>query len=151
MKQSIPMDSLLGLIFALGGIAILSQALTLQSLPGMNVGPGLFPSIVGAGMALMGAGLVVQGWLTRNDPDEDEAPPLFTWFAAGVVAVILGAIFLMPFLGFLICGTVFSFIVVLMSGGRWLPALIYSPIATGAIYALFTLALRVPLPRGLLG
>lgn len=151
MKQSIPMDSVLGLVFALSGLAILSQALMLHPLPGMNVGPGLFPSIVGFGMALMGAGLAVQGWLTRGDPDEDDAPPLLTWFAAGVVAVLIGAILLIPFLGFLIAGTIFSIAVVLMSGGRWLPALVFSPIATGAIYALFTMGLRVPLPRGFLG
>ena len=38
-----------------------------------------------------------------------------------------------------------------MSGGRWLSAIIFSPIATYAIYAMFTYGFRVPLPRGLLG
>ncbi len=150
MKRSIPMDSVLGLLFALGGAAILAHALTLPALPGMAVGPGLFPAIVGVGMAVMGAALVVQGWLTRDVP-EDDAPPLVTVFAIGIVAVIAAAVVVMPWLGFLVAGTLFSVVVVLMSGGRWLPALIFSPIATAAIYFLFTMALRVPLPRGLLG
>ena len=116
----------------------------------MNVGPGLFPSIVGGGMALMGIALTVQGWLVRDEPEED-APPLVTWFAVGIVVAIAVVIFAMPYLGFLVAGTIFSFVIVLISRGGWLPALIFSPIATATIYYLFTWALCVPLPRGLLG
>ena len=150
MKRSIPMDSVLGLLFALGGAAILQQALNLHPLPGMNVGPGLFPSIVGGAMALMGIALTVQGWLVRDEPEE-EAPPLVTWFAVGIVVAIAVVIFAMPYLGFLVAGTIFSVVIVLLSKGGWLSALIFSPIATATIYYLFTVALRVPLPRGLLG
>src|SRR5690606_18066897 len=95
MRQSFPMDSALGVVFALVGAAILQQALKMHPLPGMNVGPGLFPSIVGAGMALMGVALTIQGWIVRNVP-EDEPPPLLTWFAIGIVAVLGATIFIMP-------------------------------------------------------
>ncbi|MDP2779125.1 tripartite tricarboxylate transporter TctB family protein [Devosia sp.] len=144
------MDSVLGVIFALGGAAILQQALNLHPLPGMSVGPGLFPSIVGGAMGLLGVVLAVQGWLVPDDP-EDEAPPLVTWFAAGIVASLIALIFATPVLGFLVAGTIFAFVVVMISKGGWLAALIFSPIATGAVYFLFTLVLRVSLPRGLLG
>ncbi|SFV38700.1 putative tricarboxylic transport membrane protein [Devosia crocina] len=150
MRRSIPIDSVLGVLFALGGAAILQQALTMQSLPGMNVGPGFFPSIVGGGMALLGIALAVQGWLVPDDPEE-EAPPLATWFAVWIVMAIAAAIFAMPMLGFLIAGTIFSFAIVMLSRGGLVPALIFSPIATASVYFLFTLVLRVPLPRGLLG
>ncbi|ODT66872.1 MAG: hypothetical protein ABS75_25130 [Pelagibacterium sp. SCN 63-23] len=144
------MDSALGVVFALGGAAILQQALTLPSLPGMNVGPGLFPSIVGTAIALLGIALAIQGWLTRDEPEE-ESPPLLTWFAVGIVVATIGVILLMPVLGFLVAGTLFSVVIVLMSGGGWLSALIFSPIATAVIYFLFTAVLRVPLPHGFLG
>jgi putative tricarboxylic transport membrane protein len=144
------LDSALGVIFALGGAAILQQALTMQALPGMNVGPGLFPSIVGSGMAIMGVALAFQGWIVR-DRAEGEAQPLVTWYALGVVAALGATIFAMPYLGFLVTGTVFAAVIVLMSGGKWLSALIFSPLATAAIYYLFTMIFRVPLPRGLLG
>lgn len=150
MRQSFTMDSVLGVIFALGGAAILQQALTMQPLPGMNVGPGLFPSIVGVGMAIMGVALAIQGWIQRGVP-EDDAPPLVTWFAVGVVVALGVTILVMPYLGFLIAGTLFSVVIVLISGGKWLSAIIFSPIATAAIYYLFVTAMRVPLPRGLLG
>lgn len=150
MKQTIPMDSALGVIFALGGAAILQQALTMHTLPGMNVGPGLFPSIVGSGMAIMGVALTIQGWIVRDTP-EDDAPPLVTWFAVGIVAALVATILLMPHLGFLITSTLFAAAVVLMSGGRWLSAIIFSPIATGIVYLVFMSGFRVPLPRGILG
>lgn len=150
MRQSFPMDSALGVVFALGGAAILQQALTMQALPGMNVGPGLFPSIVGAGMAIMGVALTIQGWMVRDTP-EDEAQPLVTWFALAIVASLVATIFAMPFLGFLITGTIFSVVIVLMSGGKWLSAIIFSPIASASIYFLFMSGFRVPLPRGILG
>lgn len=144
------MDCALGVVFALGGAAILQQALTMHALPGMNVGPGLFPSIVGFGMAIMGVALTIQGWLVR-DALEDDAPPFVTLFAVGIIAAFAGAILIMPHAGFLIAGTIFSIVVVLMSGGKWLSALIFSPIAASAIYFTFTAIMRVPLPRGILG
>lgn len=150
MRQSFPMDSALGLIFALGGAAILQQALTMQSLPGMNVGPGLFPSIVGAGMAIMGVALTVQGWIVR-DPPEDESQPLVTWFAIAIVGALAATILAMPYLGFLVAGTLFAAGIVLLSGGKWLSAVIFSPIAAAVIYFTFTAVMRVPLPRGILG
>jgi len=151
MTRTLPTDSILGLCFTLGGAAIFAHALTLTPLPGMNVGPGLFPAIVGAGMALMGAALTIQGWLTRGIAAEGEAPPLITWFAVGIVVATAAVTFAMPYLGFLVAGTLYAVVIVLMSGGRWPAALIFSPIATATIYYLFTLALRVPLPRGLMG
>ena len=98
----------------------------------------------------MGIALTIQGWLVRDEPEED-APPLVTWFAVGIVAAIAAVIFAMPYLGFLVAGTIFSVVIVLLSKGGWLSALIFSPIATATIYYLFTWAMRVPLPRGLLG
>ncbi|MCZ4345470.1 tripartite tricarboxylate transporter TctB family protein [Devosia neptuniae] len=150
MFRTLSFDSILGVLFALLGTAIVQQATGLHPLPGMNVGPGLFPTIVGGAMALLGAVLAVQGWLTKADP-EDDAPKLFTWFAMGIVLAIIAVILAMPVLGFLVSGTLFAAAIVLLSGGRWLSALIFSPIATAAIYFLFTSALRVSLPHGILG
>jgi len=151
MKSVIPMDSVLGVLFAAGGTAILINALGYAPIAGMVVGPGLFPTITGAGMALFGLILAVQGWLGRAAARAEPAEPLITLFAVGIVVAILVATLLMPMLGFLIAGTVFAAVIVLMSGGKWLSAIIFSPIATFAIYALFTYGFRVPLPRGLLG
>ena len=77
------------------------------------------------------------------------------WQTAGLIAVIVAALALtivaMPFLGFLVAGTLFAATIVLMSGGKWLSAIIFSPIASAGIYYLFMSGFRVPLPRGILG
>ena len=158
-------DIALGGVFTLGGLLVLSQALAIHSMPGLPVGPGLFPTITGGAMAFFGLVLVVQGWLVAPDEDvpllPDEAsgeqaalyarPKFFSPFVLGVLASTAASIFLTPVLGFLITGVLFVFAIVLLSGGKLRSALIFSPIAAFAIYAIFVYGFRVPLPRGILG
>lgn len=158
-------DMAIGGVFAVGGLVVLSQALAIQSMPGLPVGPGLFPTITGAAMALFGLVLVVQSWLTAPEeetsllPEEASgetaalyaAPKFFSPFVLGILGCVLASIFLIPTLGFLLTGLLFVFAIVLLSGGKLLTALIFSPIATIFIYAVFAYGFRVPLPRGILG
>lgn len=158
-------DIAIGGVFALGGLFVLSQALAIHSMPGLPVGPGLFPTITGGAMAFFGLVLVAQGWLLAPEEDvpllPDEAagedavlyaaPKFFSPFVLGILGSILASILLMPVLGFLITGVLFTFGVVLLSGGKLRSALVFSPIAAVAIYAMFAYGFRVPLPRGILG
>ena len=158
-------DIALGGVFTLGGLFVLSQALAIHSMPGLPVGPGLFPTITGGAMAFFGLVLVVQGWLLAPDEDvpllpeeasgEDAvlfAPPkFFSPFVLGILASVLASILVMPYLGFLLTGVLFVFAIVLLSGGKLRAALVFSPIAAFAIYAIFVYGFRVPLPRGLVG
>ena len=161
-------DLALGAVFTLGGLFVLSQALAIQGMPGLPVGPGLFPTITGAAMALFGAILAVQSWMTNpsaemdlvpegHAPDGEEeieafkSPGFFSPFVLGILGATLASIFLMPVLGFLITGLIYTFVIVLLGGGRWLSALIFSPLAALTVYAMFAYGFRVPLPRGLLG
>jgi putative tricarboxylic transport membrane protein len=158
-------DVAIGAVFGLGGLFVLSQALAIQSMPGLPVGPGLFPTITGAAMAFFGLVLAVQGWLVA--PEEDVPllpaatpgetaflyvpPKFFSLFVLGILGSILTSILVMPYLGFLITGALFTFAVVLLSGGTLRAALVFSPIAALATYAIFFFGFRVPLPRGILG
>jgi len=162
MKSRSYADVALGVVFALGGLFVLSQALTIRSMPGMPVGPGLFPTITGAAMALFGLVLAVQAWFAPETEEPllvsegSEAPPapkssLLNPFALGILACVAASIVLIPVLGFLIAGTLLTFAVVLISGGRWLTALIFAPVATALVYAAFVYGFRVPLPHGFLG
>ncbi|QQR38501.1 tripartite tricarboxylate transporter TctB family protein [Devosia rhizoryzae] len=158
-------DIAIGGVFALGGLLVLSQALAIHSMPGLPVGPGLFPTITGGAMAFFGLVLVVQGWLMAPDeevsllPEEASgedavlfaAPSFFSPFVLGILGSVLASILVMPVLGFLVTGVLFVFAVVLLSGGKLLTAVIFSPIAAFAIYAIFAYGFRVPLPRGILG
>src|SRR5690554_2742226 len=122
MKLSIPIDSVLGLVFALLGAGILAEAQTLAPMRGMIVGPGLFPALVGGAMAIFGVMLVIQGWRSRAvtilGEEEEEQQPLVTWFAVGIGIVLAASIFVLPALGFLVGGTVLSIVIIILSGGR---------------------------------
>ncbi len=158
-------DIALGAAFTPGGLFILSQALSIHAMPGLPVGPGLFPTITGGAMAFFGLVLTVQGWLLTPDedapllPEESSgeqavlyAPPnFFSPFVLGTLGCVLASILLMPLLGFLITGLLFTFAIVLLSGGKLPSALVFSPLAAIAIYAMFAYGFRVPLPRGILG
>jgi len=151
-------DVALGAIFALSGLAIFSQALSIRSMPGLPVGPGLFPAITGGAMLLFGALLAVQSWATPADREALDGDAqrasgggFFSPFVLGVLLATLASIFAMPVLGFVITALLYTFAIVILGGGRWVAALIFSPIATAAVYALFAQGFRVPLPRGLLG
>jgi putative tricarboxylic transport membrane protein len=160
------MDVVLGAAFALLGIGVIVGAQSLTSIGGLPVGPGLFPTVTGAAMLIFGAVLVGQGWFAPTGeligvPDEvaelaeDPNPPqrswLDIWFIPLLLIAVAATIPLIPALGFLIAGTVFTAVIVVLCGGSLLRAVIFSPLATVFVYALFFYGLRVPLPRGLLG
>lgn len=171
MKPKNLMDAVLGAAFAALGIGVIVQAQGLGSISGLPVGPGLFPTITGAAMVIFGLVLAGQGWFapageligaaeettqpadTPEDPLET-APSrswLDTWFNPLLLLAVLATIPLIPALGFLVAGTVFTAVIVVLCGGSLLRAVIFSPVATITVYALFFYGLRVPLPRGLLG
>lgn len=158
-------DSALGVAFAVGGALVFGQAMGIKSMPGLPVGPGLFPAITGAAMVAFGLVLAAQGWFAARVRDTPLLPKeqsaetaasherrsYFGPFVVGILAAIAASTLLMPVLGFLITGALFVFAVVLLSGGRLISAFVFSPIASAAIYAMFAFGFRVPLPRGLLG
>jgi putative tricarboxylic transport membrane protein len=153
-------DMVMGLLFALLGVAVFWFALGYRNMPGMPVGAGLFPRIVGGGMVVFGLVLAIQGWLLRPavatagtaPADDPLAPAALDWsYSALVLGAIIATIFLMPVLGFLITGFVFCVFIVRLSGGGWISALVFSPIMTGLTWLAFYNGFRVPLPRGLLG
>lgn len=159
-------DTLLGAVFAIGGAVIVLNAQGLSVMPGLPVGPGLVPTITGSGMVIFGAVLAWQGWFAPAhelvgvpeevaDLSDGPAPAGRSWLDAWFIPLLLLAtvavIPLMPVLGFLVTGTIYTALVVVMCGGSLLRALIFSPVAAVAVYAVFLYGLQVPLPRGILG
>src|SRR5690606_12993094 len=97
------------------------------------VGPGLFPTITGAAMVIFGAVLAAQGWLApagglisgSEEPAETVLDPtprqqrgrLDAWFIPLLLLAVAASIPLMPVLGFLITGTIFTAVIVILCGG----------------------------------
>lgn len=161
-------DVFIGLAFVAGGVLIVIGALGLRSIPGLPVGPGLFPTITGGAMALFGAVVAVQALvpapardaaattigdtgavdLAEADEPRDIARLPFIPSLLAAIAAIVAA---MPVLGFLITGTLLTAFLARLGGARWIAALVFAPLVTLAVRWLFVGGLRVPLPPGLLG
>jgi putative tricarboxylic transport membrane protein len=152
-------DAVWGAFFALLGAAILWHAQGFPDMPGQNVGPGLFPSVLAGAMLVCGAILIGTGLKARR-ADPAAAPwsvaPEWLRSRRHVVAFLVLAavnVFYLLFvdrLGFVL--TAFVYLAALMWVLRVRLALVF-PVAlvmTLAIHYAFYKLLRVPLPWGVL-
>jgi putative tricarboxylic transport membrane protein len=70
-------DAVIGVVLVLFALAVIGYARTFPAMPGQNYGPALFPTLIGIGLALAGAILIVGGVARRKtDPlaPLDESP-----------------------------------------------------------------------------
>lgn len=152
-------DAVWGVLFALLGAVVVGHVQAFPRIPGQNVGPALFPGIVGAAMVVCGAVLVVRGMKARRlEAGSARWAELPAWMAsrphvlALVVLVAANLFYLLAVqrLGFLL--TAFAYLVALMAVLRVRLAVVL-PVAlvmTLAIHYAFYKLLRVPLPWGVL-
>jgi putative tricarboxylic transport membrane protein len=143
-----------GLALIAIGLAVAGYAQTFPPMPGQPVGPSLFPTIIGVGLALVGAALVLAGLRPRDAPwFEIDAWARMPRAGARVVLVIVLLIayaLVVDRLGFLITGTLLLSTLLAAFGAR---RTIVVPLAIGvtiAIHACFYTLLGVPLPWGVL-
>ena len=147
-------DRLSGLLAGGLGLAVILYARTFPPMPGQNVGPALFPTLVGTGLVGFGA------WLVFTDRAEPRVPffAVDPWMhrsrmranAALVIAALVFYILLVEPIGFFLTSIAFLSALMLAFGTarRWI-----LPIAlavTIVIHYGFYSLLRVPLPWGVL-
>jgi putative tricarboxylic transport membrane protein len=152
-------DAVWGALFALLGAAILWHVKGFPSIPGQNVGPGLFPSVLATAMLVCGAILVGKGLKARRvDAVATRWAVAPEWLRsprhvlAFVVLAAVNVFYLLAVerLGFV--PTAFVYLAALMWVLRVRPALAI-PVAlimALAIHYAFYKLLRVPLPWGVL-
>jgi putative tricarboxylic transport membrane protein len=149
-------------LIALGGAAAYGGS-RLPPVPGQQIGPNVFPIVVGGGLVLCGA-LIALG-IGRHFEEEAEADlaahsdhdlqqqPAGWW--RGLMALVPPGLLLcyvvaVDWLGFLVTAAAIVLTASLALGARlWLAA----PLAIGAplfVHLVFSKLLRVPLPPGLL-
>lgn len=145
-------DALLGLVILLGGLAIILEAATFPATHGQSYGPGFVPVIIGAGLALAGAGLVVQGWRSRavgGWVDMAGIRPERLVDAVLVLVVIAAFILLADRLGFVLtAGAGLLGLLVRFRRGAWLSSLLLTIVIILAVDWAFRTMLLVPLPQG---
>jgi putative tricarboxylic transport membrane protein len=148
-------DAVFGAILVLLGVVLLVAVQSFPRIPGQNVGPGLFPGLIAAGMVACGALLIVGGVRHRGG---EPWMALLPWtrsrphLAAFVVtiAAVVAYIALAEAVGFLILAPVLMFAMLLAYGVRPRTAAIVAIAVTLAIWYAFYKLLRVPLPWGVL-
>jgi putative tricarboxylic transport membrane protein len=146
-------------LVALGGVTVYG-ALQQPGVPGQDVGPSVFPMVIGLG--LMGCGSLVALRIGHSfeapddvvppEPGEVVArPPRFAeWRAFLPPLLLLFYMLAVESLGFLLTAAAISLAVSFTMGARARLALPLAVLAPLGIHAIFVRLLRVPLPDGLL-
>ncbi len=145
-----PAIALLGALAAWGGSR-------LPPVPGQDVGPNVFPIVIGGGMVLCGVLIALGIGRSFEEPGEDfgAGMPLLRRLLFGLRALIPPALLLfyvlaVERLGFLPTAFAMVGVAALAMGARPRLALPLALLAPLAIHLVFSKLLRVPLPEGLL-
>ncbi|MFK7944951.1 MAG: tripartite tricarboxylate transporter TctB family protein [Paracoccaceae bacterium] len=121
-----------------------------------QLSPAAWPRVIVGVMAFLSLIYLVQSLRQGPDVPDPEAPKDVTAFLAYwrnvIWCFVLFALYLLviPYLGMLVGGVLFVFLLLTALGGAR-PVLLHGAIAlisVGGMWALFTFALRVILPRG---
>ena len=149
---------------AVWGAALLAFAAALlwhvqgfPSIPGQRVGPSAMPSVLGIGLGLCGAILLVRGLRERTGAGRGTAwVALPAWFAsrpqviafAVLVAVNLLYLFAVQRIGFVIIGSIYLTALMAVLRVRLGRALLIGVVMALLIHYAFYKLLKVPLPWG---
>ncbi len=152
-------DAVWGALFILLSVALLVHIQRFPTIPGQNIGPALFPGIIGVGLAISGALLIVKGLAVRaQGPDHARWLTFAPWVGSPrhvlafftVIAVNVLYILLVGKLGFIPTAVVYLAVLFSVFGvsPRWNPVL--AIVITLIVHYAFYKLLKVPLPWGLL-
>jgi putative tricarboxylic transport membrane protein len=151
-------DAVWGVLFVLLGAAVLVHVQSFPRIPGQNVGPGLFPGLVAAGLGICGVLLIVRGLGARRGAAGSAWTEAPAWMRSRrhllALAVLIGVnvfyLLAVERLGFVL--TAFLYLAALMWVLRVRMAVLLPTalIATLLIHLAFYRLLKVPLPWGLL-
>lgn len=146
-------------LVALGGVTAYGASLQ-PGVPGQDVGPSVFPMIIGLGLILCGAMIALGIGHSFEAPEEivpaapGEAvsqPPRFAeWRAFLPPLLLVFYVLAVDWLGFVPTAAAITLVVALALGARARLAVPLAVLAPPGIHLIFFKLLRVPLPDGIL-
>lgn len=148
-------DRLSGLLAVALGVAVILYARTFPPMPGQDIGPSLFPTLIGSGLLLFGGGIAV-GAIRRREAgpllhlDPWTRRPRMVANAALVVGAMVAFLVLVTPIGFFLTGTAFLATITIALGGSRVWTVPTALLVTVLIHYAFYSLLRVPLPWGIL-
>lgn len=153
-------DRLTGSVLVVLGALAAYGGSRLAPVPGQQIGPNVFPMVIGAGLVLCGC-LIALG-IGRHMEEEAEADlaaiegppveaprPLSGLRALLPPALLVFYVLAADRLGFIVTGAVIVLATALALGARWRLALPLAALAPFGVHLVFGKLLRVPLPAGL--
>ena len=166
-------DTLTGILLFVIGVAVAGYAQTFPASPGQDIGPGLFPSVIGCGLALCGVVLLIGGVrqsraMAATRPEETASDsgqrsgaawlefdewvrrPRMVLNGALVIADLIFDALAVDRVGFFVTAIVFLTVLLLAFGVRWRWIPVIAVAVTLGLHLVFYTLLRVPLPWGLL-
>ena len=147
-------DVISGLVLILVALAMIAMTANFPAFPGQKYGPSLFPRILGVGVIICGALIVMNGLRARRAgaPWVEIAPWVYQPWRVGsfllTLAWLLVYILVSETVGFIPVALLFLGSMFLWLGVRPIPALVIAVVGTLSIQYFFGTLLRVPLPRG---
>lgn len=146
-------DRVTGAVIATVGVAAAWAGSRLPDVPGQDVGPSVFPMIIGGGMLVCGVLIALGIGHALEVPEGLEEAPR-PWFH-GLRALLPPALLLFYVLaanglGFLLTAALMLLASALVLGASMPLALSLAVLVPPVIHALFAKLMRVPLPDGLL-
>ena len=140
-----------GVVLAIG-ISLLAGSLGFSFLSAGTPGPGFLPLLIAIGIIVCGVTLLAGAFRGRKTVEKPNWPSLAGWWHVALLLVAMAIAFLfLEELGFLIATTLFMAVMIYALGERsWLMLLMVPPLSAIALYTIFAVWLRVPLPKGLI-
>ncbi len=146
-------DAVSGALLLALALAILFNVSAFPTIPGQNVGPSLFPSVLASLLAVCALPLILEGLSSAQPWCE-----LGEWMRSAhhlrnfllTLGCLLFYIVASDALGFIVCGTLILGVLFLAFSVRVQLVLPLALLVTLVIHAAFYKGLRVPLPWGIL-
>jgi len=146
-------DAVFGALFLILAIAVVIASRAFPAIPGQQIGPGAFPTLVASILAVCSLLLIARGLRSGQRWFEGGAwlrsPRHMLRFAA-VVGALLFYLSAAQTLGFIITGMLLMTGLLRAFGVRWMTTLLTAVAATLLIHSIFYKMLKVPLPWGVL-
>ena len=148
-----PTDRWVGAALALLGLAVMWSSRAFPAVPGQKVGAGFLPLIVGVGLLLCGAALVLRSRRDAayaHEADDAARKPEHYGSSVVIVGAVVAYLALADRVGFLLLAPLCLAAMFIALRVRWLPAVAWAIGGTLLVHFAFYKLLRVPLPWGVL-
>jgi hypothetical protein len=137
----------IGLLGLIGSIQLENELSTMSM--GVAMGPAKYTGVIS--LVLLVCGIIpVVGHLRRGNPDgESVIPRIITSRGIALIAILLGWVAAVPFLGFTIGNLCFFPLLFYVAGLRpWLKSIVVGGITAVIFYVVFVLGAKLPVPKG---